>query len=212
MKRLIAALLTGCILLTGCAGGGTAVTTEGNEIAFNDIKVNASFPESWTVYTDNALYEQIFKSYSDSFKSAEDMKSAFEETGLEYLVYGVSADLGSIISVSVQDMEVDASEDIVFTAEEYARSVHDTAIFSYQSSGYKIQDGSFSEATYGGKNGYLSNMEIISADEDNQFVIGMSEFMFEEGSDMYTVNICYSDAESREEATAFLDSMKSINS
>lgn len=207
MKKRIIALLFSAVLLTGCAGKQPAVTADGNSITFNKIGTAISFPDSWTVYTNDGLYEQIYKSYSDIFESAEDMKTALSESGLEYLTYGTSADLGSIVTISVQDMTADSSEDISFTAEEYARSVHDTTIFSYQSSGYKIKDGSFSETTYGGKSGYLSHMEIISADEESQLVIGMSEFMFESGTDMYSINVCYSDSDNKAEALSVFESM-----
>lgn len=210
MKKTIIPLILCAALLSGCAGA-PAVTAEGNKVTFNEMGTSALFPEGWTVYTGDALYEQIYRSYADSFSSAEEMKELLEESGLEYLAYGLSEDLGSIVTVSVQDMTADTAEEYDSTAEEYARTVHDSTVFSYQASGYRISGSGFSQETYGGNTGYLSRFEAISTDEEQAFVIGMSEFMFEKGTDMYSIQIVYSAAEDKAEALSVLESMSAAS-
>ncbi len=209
MKNLIISALAALALLTGC--NNSAVTAEGNSVTINEIKLSVSFPDGWEVFGGDEVYAEVYKSYSDTFTSADNMKTALNETGLEYLVYGSTRDLKSLVTISVQDMTVDADESYELTTEEYARSAHDNTIFSYQASGYKIQDGSFSEKTYGGKSGYLSTMEIISADEAQQLVIGMWEFTFENKNDVYTVSLCYSDADGKAAVVSVLEGMISVS-
>lgn len=203
MKKLLIPLILCAALLTGCAGT-PAVTMQDNTVTLNEINTAMEFQDGWKVYTGDAVYEQMTGYFE------ENMREAINAMGLDYLVYAQSDDLGIMVTVSVQDMTVDASEDVTLTAEEYARSVHDTTVFSYQANGYKIQNSGFSEENYGGNAGHLSRFEALSTDEDQEFVMGMMEYMFEKGTDMYSIQIVYSNGDDRAEALSVLEKMSEV--
>ncbi|MBQ9946752.1 MAG: hypothetical protein IJO91_00045 [Oscillospiraceae bacterium] len=210
MKKYLLPVVLCLLMLTGCAGNAPAVTVENGRAELPAISAAVQFPEGWSIYTGDALYEQIYKSYSDSFSSPEEMQELLAESGLTYLAYGCSADLDSIVNISVQDMSADVSEYYDLTTEEYAHTSHDSTIFSYQASGYKVNDSDFSEKTLGEHSGYLSRFEISSTDEQAQFVIGMSEFMFDHDGDVYTIQVCYSNEDSKTEALSVLDNFTAV--
>lgn len=203
MKKLLIPLILCAALITGCSGT-PAVTAQDNTVTLNEINTSMEFQDGWKVYTGDAVYEQMTGYFE------ENMKEAINAMGLDYLVYAQSDNLGIMVTVSVQDMTVDASEDVTLTAEEYARSVHDTTVFSYQANGYKIQNSGFSEENYGGNAGHLSRFEALSTDEDQEFVMGMMEYMFEKGTDMYSIQIVYSNGDDRDEALSVLEKMSEV--
>lgn len=199
MKKFMFCAAAGVLLLSGCAAEKTAVVDGGN-VRVEGAGIEIDFPESWTVYTGDEMYSLIYERYSDSYSDVKSMKSALKTEGQEYILYALSDSGKAIALVTAQDLTVDSDGkrlDEAVTAADYARSVHDNTIFEYRAGGYITTDSSFGETTLGGKSGWLSAFDVRETEEEEEILLGMSEFMFEQGNDVYSVQFLYSDEESK---------------
>lgn len=211
MTKLIKTMIAGmaaAVMLTGCAGNAARTRADGSSVTLTDISVSVQYPESWSVFTGDKVYDEIYSSYTDTYSDAKSMREGVEGSGLEYLVYGYSPDRLSMVTISVQDMTADSFGTDSLTAAEYARTVHDSTVISYQASDYKIGNGSFSDASYGGYDGWLSCFDLLTPDEEPQFIFGQAVFIFPDGNDIYKVQVLWSQDEQSAEALSVLDSMK----
>lgn len=188
MKKAISTLLIcGIILTSGCAGSAE-VTADGNSVTLTEAGITIDFPKEYSVLTGDEIYESLSGAMSSS-ASAEELKAEYEESGMRYLVQATNGI--DIIVVTAQDMTPDEDTERT-TLADYARQVHDTTIFEYYASGYRTSENtSLTEATYGGKDGWVSFFEVMlpSEDAEPEFLIGYIEFMFENGADIYSIQI-----------------------
>ena len=183
MKKILSTLsLCAMIMLSGCAGT-SEVTADENSVSLPKAGITIEFPDEYSILVGDEIYESL------SGVSPEEAKKTNEESGIRYLVQ--AANESNIIFVSAQDMTPDEDTERT-TLADYARQVHDTTIFEYYASGYRTTEKtSLSEASYGGKDGWVSFFEVILPieDDDPEFIIGYIEFMFEEGADIYSIQI-----------------------
>ncbi len=183
MKKAISTLLLCAIIaLSGCAGT-SEVTADGNSVTLTKAGMTIDFPEDYSILIGDEIYESL------SGVSPEQAQKDDEENGLRCLVQATND--SNIILVSAQDMTPDDGAERT-TLADYARQVHDTTIFEYYASGYRTTSNtSLTEASYGGKDGWVSFFEVMLPieDDDPQFIIGYIEFMFENGNDIYSIHI-----------------------
>ena len=176
------------MLISGCAGSAE-VTADGNSVTLPEAGITIDFPEEYSVLTGDEIYESLSGAMSSS-ASAEELKAEYEESGMRYLVQATNGI--DIIVVTAQDMTPDEDTERT-TLADYARQVHDTTIFEYYASGYRTSENtSLTEATYGEKDGWVSFFEVTEGAEkgsEPEFVIGYIEFMFEEGADIYSIQV-----------------------
>ncbi len=205
MKKAISTLaLCAVIALAGCAKAAE-VTADGNSVTLSDAAVTIDFPQEYTVIVGDRIYEVLSGSMS-SYSSAEELKAEYEESGIRYLAQ--ATDGNTIIVVSAQDMTPDEDTERT-TLDDYARQVHDTTIFEYYASGYRTTENtSLTEAAYGGKDGWVSFFEVITPEDESQFVIGYIEFMFEQGSDIYSIQIGLPEQTDRDTAAQMFEWIK----
>ena len=194
MKKILTFALSGIVFLAGCKQNGTAVRIDGNAVIMDSAELRLDIPEDWSVTAGKEVYDEIFPRYSDIFDSAEDMRKALEEAGEEYIVYAVAADSSAIFLVTGQDMSTESGERTAL--EELARTLHNDTLFDYQASGYRTGSNSvFEPAEIAGQEGWLSFFEIYLPQEDGlpTFELAQELFMFEQGNDVYSVQLIYSD-------------------
>ncbi len=206
MKRKIAAFAAAAALLlaSGCSSAPAAYE-DGSAIVLKDAGVIVSVPEGWEISTGDDVYERMYYRYG-GYEDAEAFKSAMESEKQYYIACAVKGD-AAVLTVTALDMSAGDEEDTEggeeFSPADYARSVHDGAIFSCLSEGYSTGgDSVFTEETLGGKSGWLSYYELFAPGEDGEkvFVMGQQEFMFMHGELMYSVQTSYSDPELRSDA------------
>ncbi len=204
-KMYIAVLAAALVLISGCSAN-SGVTETDNGYRIEELGVSVACPEGWEALVGDELYEAVYNTYNDGFESPEDMKELMTLDGLQYLLYLYDEDTGSAVTVSVQDMTVGEEDP---TAEEYARSVHDTALFTYMANGYTTNGtGNFSEVSYSGLSGYLSEYQLFDPNDDS-FMLGGAEFMTESGNNMYSFQAIYGTQEAQEQTLAVLSSIVS---
>lgn len=193
-KRLCALALAGVIFMSGCAAKESA-SMDGNDVIIMSAQLRLNIPEGWSAMTGKDIYEEIYPQYSGEFDSAEDMKKALEEMGEQYIAYAVSEDSTALLLVTAQDMTGGEERP---SLEALARTLHNDTLFDYQASGYRTGSNSVFDLTeIGGLEGWLSFFELyISDEEEPRFEIAQEMFMFELDSDVYSVQLIYSDKDS----------------
>lgn len=204
-KFLLAVLAAATIMASGCAAGNGVTSNDGG-YTIDALSVSVAVPEGWSALTGDELYEAVYNTYNDGFESPEDMQELMALDGLQYLLYLYDESTGSAVTVSVQDMTVGEESP---TAEEYARSVHDTTLFTYMANGYTTNGtGAFSEAELGGLSGYLSEYQLFDPTDDS-FMLGGAEFMTQQGDNMYSFQAIYGTEEAMESTLAVLNGIAS---
>ncbi len=208
MKKKLAAFTAAAalVLMSGCSSKPGA-SEDGGNIVLSDAGVCVTVPEGWEISTGDEVYETLYYRYG-GYEDANAFKSAMEEEKQYYIACAIKGDSGSI-TITALDMTAgdEKPEEEEFSPAEYARSVHDSAIFSCLAEGYSTGgDSVFSEETLGGKSGWLSYYELFAPGEDGEktFVMGQQEFMFMQGDYMYSVQTSYSDPELRTDASKVL--------
>lgn len=200
-KAIFGVVCAAALLLCGCSADDTAVAIVGNTAVVSGAEI--SFPEGWTVTSGDALYEQMAE---QAGCTAEELRTSYDEAGLTYYAQASSGDYAVMAVISSLDMTLEDGEQT--TLADYARTVHDSTIFEYLASGYKTgKDSSFGEVEYGDKQGWLSCFEVFSADEEPQFMLGFSEFFFQQESCIYTIQVCYFDADKKAEAMSVIETI-----
>lgn len=208
-KAFLFVLLFGTLLLSGCSGN-SEIVADGNRVTIPDAGISFDFPENLSVTTGDSIYEALYSGMSFSgYASADELKKSMEEDGTRYLAQGTREDIMVIITAQDMTPEEDAEQ---VTLSDYARRVHDTSIFEYYASGYRTTDKtSLSEATYGGKSGWLSFFELTTAEDEPQYLSGNAEFMFEQGADIYSVQICFFESDDADEALKLFDNISAAD-
>ena len=209
MKRGIIAVLSAALLLTGCSQekGENTDKDKGGVITDSAAGISFTVPDSWTVHSGDKVYSNMYKEYSDIYDSADGMKAAFEADGLRYIAYGAANDDGALLTFSSQDLTLyDPNNDKIISLEDYAHTIHDGSVFMYQSSGMTINEGSFTETDIAG-GGFLSHFEVLEPTE-GEFILGQSELLFQRGDEVFSLLVCYSDEQSKQEALGVFDSVK----
>lgn len=214
MKKLIAAaaaLILTCGLC-GCSGSSPAsavITTQGNTSTVTAAGLSLSLPQDWNVYAGNELYERLYEENSGDYKSADDLRKSYEDSGLAYLMYAMNPEQTAILNFTAMKITTDEAGQRS-TAEEFARSNHDTGVISFQSGGFSINNSSFTAETIGGKSGWLSRYEVFTGEDDPQLIMGQSEYIFEQDGCFYSLQTYYHSAEAGEQISAVLDGITAV--
>ncbi len=208
-KILTTSALCAALLLAGCSDKDETVITE-NEVTLEQAGITISFPESWEIISAEQTYESMFYSYYyEIYDDVDAMKAAMEENGQTYYAQVTSDGNLCVCNISSLDMTPAEGEEET-SLEDYARTVHDSAIFEYLASGFKTtEDSSFSLETYGGQAGYLSHFELL-ADGGAEPLMGFSEFMFQEDMELYSIQVCYFSMNEKDDALSIFENIIAI--
>lgn len=200
MKKYMSGLLLAAVLLCGCSSGYKA-DIEDNVVEIEAAGLYVELPEDWSVYGSKDVYKAIYDRSGGVYDSVDDIKEEYEGEGQRCLALGESADAAIMCIVSVHDLTNEDAEEQAEPAD-YARTVHDSTIFEYLASGYRTgSDSYFDEGSEGGLDRWKSHFELFMPDEngDNeQFVLGQTEYLYSKGNDMYSVQFVYSQQDGRE--------------
>lgn len=195
MKKLIAA--AAALMLTaglcGCSGSSPAsavISTQENGSTVTAAGLSLTLPQEWEVYAGNDVYEKLYEESGSSYGSSDELKKSYDDIGLSYLMYAANPEQTAMLTMTAMKITTDEAGQRS-TAEEFARSNHDTGIFSFQSSGYQINNSNFSGATCGGKTGWLSKYEVFTDEDAPQLIMGQSEFIFEQDGCFYSLQSYY---------------------
>lgn len=209
MKKMIAA--AAAIILTaglcGCAGGSgtvSAVITETQDgSSISAAGLNITLPQDWEAYVGKDVYEKLYEGSEGGYDSADDLKKSYEDNGTSYLVYAVNSEQTAMLSFSALKITTDENGERL-SAEEFARTNHDTSVITFQASGLKIANSGFSEESIGGRSGYLSKYEVYSDEETSQLLMGQSEFIFEQDGSLYSLQVYYHSPEAGQQTSDIL--------
>lgn len=183
MKKLLAAAAAVVISLgaTACSGNSTQSAAESRTESGSEVStcgMSIPFGEDWAVYTGDSVYQQLAED-GESSGGADDLKKGYEDNGTACLLYAVNSDKSAVMSVTTVEITTDETTGERLTAGEYARNNHDTAVFTYQASGFTVRNSSFGDEELGGKSGYLSHYELCTDEEASVLLLGQTEFIFE---------------------------------
>lgn len=176
-NALFAVICCAAALLAGCK---KSLVCENGVAVVDSANMTLSLPEDWAVTTGDAVYDEMYEALSNEYGSAKELKSSFEDSGERLLLNARSSDG----TVEVLLSETDKGE---VSAEEVLRSVHDTTIFDFRSSGYFTQS-SFEEYDWGGVAGVMSDIKV-SEGQGEPVGLEEKEFVFERGDLMFSVKI-----------------------
>lgn len=193
MKKILSAAVAAIILagITACSAGSVqdaAVSRTENSTTVSACGISITFDSDWTVYTGDSVYEYLL---GEEDRSVEDMRESYEEIGMAYLFYATNSDESAFMSLTSLKITADETTGETLTNEEYARSNHDTSVFSYQAAGLSIRNSSFDTADIGGESGWLSHYELYKDEETSQLLLGQSEFIYEEDSKFCSLQSYY---------------------
>ena len=214
MKKLIAA--AAAIILTcglcGCSGSTNSPSAEitaqelGSTVTAAGISL--TFPQEWEVCAGKDVYEKLAENGGGS-DSADDVRKSYEDAGQSYLMYAANPDQTAIITFTAMKITTDEAGQRA-TAEDFARTNHDTGVISFQANGFRISNSSFTAESLGEKSGWLSNYEVFTDDEEPQLLMGQSEFIFEQEGYFYSLQSYYHSAEAGEQTAAVLDGITAV--
>lgn len=176
VKKLLI-ICAAALLLCGCSSvtvdkDGTAVIPEAN--------VRLSLPDKWDIYTGGDIYEKTYSRTDGNYGSADEMKKALEENGERYIVYAVAPDESALALFSAQ-----SSGDTSVSAEELARSTHNSTVFDFRANDF-YTESSLTEETIGGVSGWLSDIKVFEKEGD-PVLLEQREFLFESGENVYSL-------------------------
>lgn len=177
-KRMVCAAAA-AVLLCGCS----AVTVDENgTAAVSEAKVSIAFPEEWNIYTGSDIYERTYSRTDGNYSSADEMEKALSESGERYIVYAESADESALALFSAQ-----SPGDPPVTAEELARSTHNSTVFDFRASEF-YTESSLSEENLGGVSGWLSDIKVF-AKQGEDILLEQKEFLFDGENNVYSLKI-----------------------
>lgn len=208
MKKFLAAAAAVVIALgaTACSGSSTQSAVEshtesGSTVSACGLSVN--FGEDWSVFTGDSVYKQLLEESGES-GSADDLRKSYEDNGTACLLYAVNSDKSAVMSLTTVNITTDETTGERLTAEDYARNNHDTAIFTYQASGFTVRNSSFGEESLGGKAGFLSHYELCTDEEASELLMGQSEFIFELDGKLCSLQAYYHNEEAAQQTGEIL--------
>lgn len=198
-KRFAAVALAAVMLLGGCK---SSVKLSENRAVFQNEGFAVELPEDWVVYTGKDIYKEISEV---SGEDAGELQKSDEKAGLRFLLLAKSPDETVTLNVTAQSLAVDSDGNEIaepMSAEMYARSAHDSALFDYFASGFRSGgDSVFEEETVGGNKGWHSYYEIyLPEEEGGGFLYGQSEHLFGIGDEVFSVQTAYVSQDSRQSA------------
>lgn len=167
----VPALLAGCEKSLVCENGVAVV---------DSANITLSVPEDWRVTTGDAVYDEMYEALSDEYGSVKELKGSFEDSGERLLLDAQSPDG----AVGVLFSETDKGD---VSAYEILRSVHDTSIFGFRSSGL-FTESSFEEHDWNGVSGMMSDIKV-SEEKGKPVVLEEKEFCFERGELIFSLKI-----------------------
>ena len=199
-KRFAAVALAAVMLLGGCKSSGVKLSE--NRAVFQNEGFAVELPEDWVVYTGKDIYKEISEV---SGEDAGELQKSDEKAGLRFLLLAKSPDETVTLNVTAQSLAVDSDGNEIaepMSAELYARSAHDSALFDYFASGFRSGgDSVFEEETVGGAKGWHSYYEIyLPEEEGGGFLYGQSEHLFGVGDEVFSVQTAYVSQDSRQSA------------
>lgn len=192
MKKIFACAAAALmVFLGGCANSG--VKLSGGSAVVENAGVSVSLPDGWQTYTGKEIYAAIA---AENGGDADEIKKSDESAGLRFLLLAKNADSTATVQITAQDITVSEDGEALadpMTAEEYARSCHDSALFDYFASGYRSGgDSVFEEQKIGENNGWHSFYEIFLPEENGgALLFGQNEYLFGKGNEVYSVQIAY---------------------
>ncbi len=185
MKKIIASAAAVIIAagLCSCSGNtsmqSAVITEEQDGSVVSAAGLEITLPQDWQISAGDDVYTRLFEGGESGYENADELKKSYEDIGLSYLVYAVNPEQTAMVSLTSMKITPDEGGERL-TAEEFARSTHDTGVITYQSGGLKISDSSFSEETLGGRSGFMSRYKVFTDEDDSQLLMGQSEFIFEQ--------------------------------
>lgn len=174
---LCAVICAAAALLAGCKKG---LVCENGVIVVDNANITLSVPEDWRVTTGDAVYDEMYEALSDEYDSVKELKSSFEDSGERLLLDAQSPDGAVGVLLSETDRTDVSAADVL-------RSVHDTSIFGFRSSGL-FTESSFEEYDWGGVIGVMSDIKV-SEKKDQSVVLEEKEFCFERGELIFSLKI-----------------------
>lgn len=173
-----AVICAAALFLTGCGDK----TVYKNGIA--DIKnanITISFPEDWTVATDNAAYDVISEWIDVDGVSADALKAMHKAAGAKVLLSACAPDS----CVTVMFTQAEKGERSV---EEILQSVHDNNIFEYRSSDF-VTESSIGEYEWGGVSGFMSVIKVFYGVGDPEYTTEGRQFYFENNGYIFVLAV-----------------------
>ena len=215
MKKLIAA--AAAIILTaglcGCSGSsgavGAVISEQENDSVVTAAGLSLTIPQEWEVYAGEDVYKVLFENSGAGFDSADDLKESYNSAGISYLMYAANSDQTAFMTFTAMKITTDEAGQRS-TAEEFARSNHDTGVISYQANGFPISGSSFTAETLGGKSGWLSKYEVFSDEDEPQLIMGQAEFIFEQDGCFYSLQSYYHSEEAGEQTADILAGITAV--
>lgn len=213
MKKLIAAaaaVILSCGLCS-CSQSTNSLSTEitaqerGNIVTAAGISL--TIPREWEVCAGKDVYEKLAENGGSD--SADDVRKSYEDSGQSYLMYAANPDKTAIMTFTAMKITTDEAGQRV-TAEDFARTNHDTGVISFQANGFRISNSSFTAENLGEKSGWLSSYEVFTDDEGQQLLMGQSEYIFEQEGYLYSLQSYYHSAEAGEQTAAVLDGITAV--
>lgn len=204
MKKFLAAAAAAIIFLgaAACSGNSTQSAAESRTESGSEVYscgMSVPFGEDWSVYTGSSVYQQLLEDGGES-GSADDLRKSYEDNGTACLLYAVNSDKSAVMSLTTVEITTDETTGERLTAEDYARNNHDTAVFTYQASGFTVRNSSFGEEEIGGKSGYLSHYELCTDEEASVLLLGQTEFIFELDGKLCSLQAYYHTEEAAQQA------------
>lgn len=164
------------LMLSGCSQSKYInVDVNGAEVKVKSFELSAAMPDGWEIFRGEDMYKTIYETVSDYYKSADEMREANEESGLQYVLFSreKEGETGECSSVIVKTQLLSSLGD--YTAADYSRELHDSGVIGYQSGGCTISDSSYEEREIGGKQGWLSRYSVYSGE---QLVLGQITYVY----------------------------------
>lgn len=178
LKKWLAAVL--CVMVMTLAGCGKSVVYKNGIADIKKAHITVAVPHEWTTFTGGDIYEEMYANLPGEFGSVKELKSYYEDSGEDLLLYSLSPNGGVIVLLS--GMERGESD-----AEKTLRAIHDTTIFDLRASGFHTK-GEFGGYDWGGVSGVLSSIKV-SESESGPEAAEEREFCFERGGTIYSLKM-----------------------
>lgn len=179
LKNLFfAAICAAAVLLTGC---GDKTVYKNGIAEIKNANMTISFPDDWTVATDDDAYDEICEQIDLDGVSAKSLKAMYKSVGAKMLLSAHAPD--NCVTVTFSQAEKGER-----SAEEMLRSVHDNNIFKYRSSDF-VTESSFGEYEWGGVSGFMSVIKVFYGVGDPEYTTEGRQFYFERNGYVFSLAI-----------------------
>lgn len=178
LKKRLAAVV--CVMVMTLAGCGESVVYKNGIADIKKAHITVSVPQEWATFTGGDIYEEMYANLPGEFGSVKELRSYYEDSGGEPLLYSFSSDGG--VTVLLSGLERGESD-----AEKTLRAIHDTTIFDLRASGFHTK-GEFGGYDWGGVSGVLSSIKVSEAENEPE-AAEEREFCFERGGIVYSLKM-----------------------